>query len=482
MDLLLIFPPTPVEERYGVSSGEDIASIQAPLGIAYVAAYLEEKGFKVGIVDAPALNMGVEEIIKCVENEKPAAVGISALTPNFHRAAELAEKIKEECPKTLVILGGQHATIMKDKILREHRCFDIVVYGEGELTACELMELVKKRKLSAEHLKKVKGIVFRNRNKIEITKPREPIQNLDSLPFPARHLLPMDRYLPMPNHYKRKPVANMITIRGCPFQCTFCSAKAAFGQKRRYLSPERVIAEIKHLKKEYGIREISFWDDMLTANKEWINEICDTIINEKIDITWTCSARVDSVNPELLKKMKKAGCWSVFYGIESGSQELLDNIKKGITLEQIRDAVKWTKEAGIEIRGSFMLCLPGETPELARKTIEFAKELDVDYAQFSLTTPYPGTELYETAKKYGHLKEEYDKFSSWHAVFLPFGYKNREEVEKMHSEAFKKFYMRPKYMLKRIAAIRSFGDVQTNLKGLKFISGFMKRRNQAGAR
>jgi radical SAM superfamily enzyme YgiQ (UPF0313 family) len=240
--------------------------------------------------------------------------------------------------------------------------------------------------------------------------PRPLIQNLDALPFPARDLLPMDKYIPLPNQYKRKPVANLMALRGCPYQCTFCSANAVFGCSLRMRSAQRVYDEIKQLVDTYGIREISFWDDTLTVNKKWLHELCDLIISNHLDITWSCYARVNTVDLDLLKKMKKAGCWNIFYGIESGNQELLDRIKKGITLDQIRNAVKLTKKAGIEVRGSFMIALPGETPEMAHKTIDFAIELDPDYAQFSITTPYPGTELFEQAKQYGELSGDFSKF------------------------------------------------------------------------
>jgi len=252
-----------------------------------------------------------------------------------------------------------------------------------------------------------------------------------------------------------------------------CSNNHVFGRRIRYPSPERAVEEIKHVIEKYGAREISFWDDMITANKEWLHKFCDLIIENKLDIVWSCYARVDSINPEILRKMKKAGCWNIFYGIEAGDQKLLDNINKGITLEQSRNAVKWTKEAGIEVRGSFMLCLPGETPELGRKTIRFAIELDPDYTQFSLTTPYPGTKLYEEARKYGRLDENFDRYDIWEPVFVPYGYKNEYEAKKIQKETFFKFYMRPKYILGRIKTIRSITDIIRYIKGLRFVLGFV---------
>ena len=204
-------------------------------------------------------------------------------------------------------------------------------------------------------------------------------------------------------------------------------------------------------------------------------DFCDLLIKDKIDITWTAYSRVDRVDEELLRKMKKAGCWNLFFGYESGCQELLDNIKKGITLEQIRRANALCKKTGIEIRASFMLALPGETPKLAQKTIDFAKELNPDYVQFEVTTPYPATELYYMAKNYGTvLHKDFSKYSMWEPVFIPHGYKDAEQVRRISRRAMREFYLRPRYILSRIMKINSFEDIIRYIKGLRFIMGFTK--------
>jgi len=265
----------------------------------------------------------------------------------------------------------------------------------------------------------------------------------------------------------------MLAIRGCPYNCSFCSNNAVFGRKIRWKSPKRVIEEIENLKKEYGVREISFWDDMMTVSRKWMMDFCNELIKRKTDVTWTCYARVNTVDLEMLRAMKKAGCWNIFYGYEAGDQQLLDNINKGITLQQICDANKWTKEAGIEVRGSFMIALPGETPELARKTVAFACELNPDYAQFSITTPYPGTKLWDDADKWGKLnRTDFSKYQGWDVVFIPKGYKNKEEIYAMEKYAFRKFYFRPRYIIGRLAKIRSWEDIARYLKGFRFLLGF----------
>ncbi|MFH0831791.1 MAG: radical SAM protein [archaeon] len=479
IDILLVYPPISVNERYARDVG-DVGGNLPPLGLAMIAAVLKEKGFKIMIIDSVVMNYSSKDILHIIKERKPKAVGITAMTPNYHRAKSLANEIKKEFPDILLIIGGHHVTIMPEKVVEESD-FDIAVLGEGEITSIEILELYKsfnynpKKLLSSEKLKEINGIAFRDEKGITVNKARELIKNLDELPYPARELLPMKRYLPLPNQYKRKPVVHMVAIRGCPYNCSFCSNNKVFGRKIRARSPEKVVEEIVYSMKKYGAKEISFWDDMMTTNREWMNKFCDLLIKNKVDITWTCYARVDSVDEPLLKKMKKAGCWNIFFGFESGVQELLDNINKGITLKQIAEANQLCKKIGIEVRASFMIALPGETPELARKTIEFAKKLNPDYAQFCITTPYPATALYENAKDYGTLTEDFSKFNIWEPVFIPKGYKNAEQIREIEKKAMREFYIRPEYILSRIRKINSLEDIIRYLKGLRFLLGFISK-------
>lgn len=470
-DCVLIFPPISVDERYSKSVGK-VGGNLPPLGLAYIAGTLIRKGYSAKIIDCPSEEIGVEKLTDIVTGMKPKMIFFSSITSTFDRAVTAAKKLKANLENTPIILGGVHATIMKDKILDEESPFDAVVIGEGEITSLELARYYLDNSLALEE---IKGICFKKSGNVITTSPREPVENLDTLPYPARDLLDMAEYQPLPNQYLRLPVVHMVAIRGCPYQCTYCSNNTVFGKKIRLRSPKGVVDEIKFVMEKYGAKEIAFWDDTLTIKKDWIGELCDRIINEGIDIVWSCYARVNTVDKDLLKKMKSAGCWNIFFGLESGSQELLDNIKKGITLEQIRNAISWTKEAGIETRGSFMLGLPGETPELARKTVDFAISLDLDYVQFCITTPYPGTELYANAEKYGTLNKTLSKYTIWEPVFVPKGYRDSEELKKVHTEAFRRFYLRPAYVLKRIRKIRTLTDFARDLKGLRLVLGFVKK-------
>ncbi|MDD3985486.1 MAG: radical SAM protein [Methanobacterium sp.] len=481
MDILFVYPPISVNERYNKNLGK-VGGDLPPLGIAQLASYLREKKFEVGLIDAVALDYTVEKLIEEISLMKPKIVGFSALTSNFNRAVSAATAIKKKFPKILTLIGGHHATILPKEVIKQNKCFDILVFGEGELTSEKIIREYKKTKWDIEKflenyntLEEIKGIVFRKKGKIIQNEAGNLIKNLDELPYIARDLLPMKKYQPLPNQYKRKPIIHMVVIRGCPFNCSFCSNNAVFGRKIRAMSPKRVVEEIKYVIKEYGAKEISFWDDMLTVNKKWINEFCNLLIKNKVDITWTCYSRVDTINLEMLKLMKKAGCWNIFFGYESGNQELLNNINKGTNLQQIEQANKWCKEAGIEIRASFMIALPGETPEMAQKTIEFAKRLDPDYAQFCITTPFPGTKLFKDYKKYGKLTNNYSDYNIWKPVFIPKGYKNKEEIEEMERKAMTQFYLRPKYILGRIKSIKNLDDIKRYIDGMFFVLGFVKK-------
>ena len=477
-DVVFLNPPLTVEERYDRAIGE-VGGNLPPLGMSIMAAYLKEKGFNCMIIDGPVeAELSNEQFFEIIKQANPKILCIAALTFNYFRANQFIEAFRKEFPDVLIILGGPHVTIFWYDIFARKCNFDLGVLGEAEATLLELVEKFKqsnwdrKKFLSdTQQLRKIKGIAWQEEGKAMRTEERELIMDLNSLPFPARELLPQEKYIPLPNSYKKEPVAHIVAIRGCPYHCTFCH-EADTQKAFRARSPEKVMQEIKMLRETYGVKEISFWDDTLTQNKNYFNKLLDLMLAEKWDVVWSCYGRVDNVNPELLKKMKQAGCWNIFYGLETGNQDILDTIKKGFKLETVRQAVKWTKQAGIEIRASFMIALPGETPEKAQNTINFAKELDPEYAHFCITAPFPGTQLYSEAEKYGKLNKDFTEFNMWHPVFVPYGYKDEKEVMKMERKAFREFYFRPKYILRRLTKIRNLTDIRRHLKGLKLALGF----------
>lgn len=479
IDILFIFPSTTIANRYGKDSVGDAGGDLPPLGIAYIGSYLREKGFGVGLLDGCALALSPRQILEIIRDRDPKVIGISSTTFALPRAVELAFQIQMMFPEKLLLLGGAHATAVPKHALEAYDCFDLVVYGEGELTTAELLEKYREGNFcKAGFLKdwpllnKIQGIVYKQETQIIQTPPRPVIQDLDRLPFPARDMLPFEKYIPLPNQYKKTPLAHMVMIRGCPYVCSFCDQAST---SARAMSPQRAIEEIKCLKEKYGVREISFWDDTMTYHKKWMRQFCECLIEAKLKIVWSCYAAIRTLDLPMLKLMKKAGCWNIFYGIETGNLNLMQNIqadKKNKDADRIREVIAWTKEAGIEIRGSFMLALPGETPKLALETIRFAIELDPDYAQFSITTPYPGTRLYEEIRggKWGRLTtEDFSQFQGWNVVFLPEGYRNKQEVFEMERQAFRNFYFRPKFLLKKLFSLRSLTDIQRYWKGLKLL-------------
>lgn len=483
VDMMLIFPPTTVAERYGKDSFEDSGGDLPPLGITYICGYLLKHGFGVGLVDGCALGLSYDELIALVADKQPKSIGISSTTYALPKAVDLARRLRERFPDLLIILGGAHANAVPTHALEHYKWFDLVVYGEGEITSKLVLEAFratgydrKKFLAGLPALEAISGIVYRDGAKIIKGAVRPDIKDLDSLPYPARHLLPREKYIPLPNQYKRTPVAHMVVIRGCPYFCTFCD-QAETGARMN--SPERAVEEMKALVRDYGVREISFWDDTMSFNKNWMRKFCGRLIEAKLDVIWSCFAAVNTVDLPLLKLMKESGCWNIFYGIETGNPILMKNIgadRKNTNADRIRQVVKWTKEAGIETRGSFMIALPGETPEMAEETIRFALELETDYAQFSVTTPYPGTILYDEIKKgkWGKLTtDNFSEYQGWNIVFMPEGYSSKEQLWALENKAFRSFYFRPKYILKKLLKTRSLEDIKRYIKGFRLLlSGF----------
>ena len=311
------------------------------------------------------------------------------------RATELAKKVREKLPNKLTVIGGSHANVAGIKTANDYDVFDIIAYGlDGEYIAHDIVKKFKEKDYNREEflsdnaiLKNIKGIIYKKNGNVFKNPPKENIKDLDDLPLPARDLFPMERYIPLPNQYKKLPLTNMVVIRGCPYFCSFCD-QAGTGARRR--SPQKVIEEIKECVEKYGIKEISFWDDTMSYHKKWMREFLELLIKENLDLVWSCYAAVNTVDKEILQLMRMAGCWNIFYGYETAIEELAKNIqtnKKNRDFEKMKQVAKWTKEAGIEVRGSFLIGLPGETPELAKRTVDNAIELDPDYAQFTLVSP-----------------------------------------------------------------------------------------------
>jgi radical SAM superfamily enzyme YgiQ (UPF0313 family) len=457
MDILLINPPCIM--RKGNFWRNIIANTPA-LGLGYLASSLEKNGFKVEILDAGVEEREFDEVDAIIKSKRANWFGISATSYTYASALKVAASIKRYHPHARIVLGGIHPTLFPNDALQNPE-IDIVVRHEGDITLSEL--------LKNPVLQEIPGISFRDNGKICHNPDRPLIDNLDQVPFPAYHLLPMKKGHLTLGCAKHTPAAMLIGSRGCPFHCTFCTT-AGMGEIVRYRSAENILEEIKRLMSDYGIREIHFQDDNFSLNRNNVIRFCELIIEGNIDLSWLCMARVSSVTPEMLKLMHKAGCHQICYGIESGDETILQNIKKTISTDQVRKAVRWTKEAGIEARGSFILGNPGETEKTLKKTFNFMKELDLDLMSMNIMTPMPGTEIHRWAKREGLLMtEDWNEYTFTQSVIrLPTI--SPEKVDAALRRFYRGFYIRPSFILKRLAKIRSFNDLKTNLKAFFLLS------------
>ncbi|RLI05488.1 B12-binding domain-containing radical SAM protein [Candidatus Bathyarchaeota archaeon] len=453
MKVLLVQPPlTPEIELYSTAG-----IVAPPLGLAYLAAVLEKYGYPVEILDAPALEVTFKDLAVELKRRKPDLVGITATTATISNALQTAKVTKEVLPESIVMMGGAHITFTHETLMKENPFVDVGCIGEGEYTLLEFVKTVE----NEGNLKNVKGIIFRKDGKILKTEPRPLIENLDDLPFPARHLLPMNRY----KAFRKKMIlGTILTSRGCPFNCIFCSSSLLFGKKFRARSPKNVVDEIEQFQETYKTRYVEFVDDTFTFDKKRAEAICKEILDRKLDTQWVCSCRVDLINKELMKTLKKAGCIMIYFGVESGVQRVLNILKKGIKIEQAVRVMKWAREVGLETVASFVLGTPGETWEDALQTIKFAKKLDPDYVQFSIATPFPGTELYEIADREGLLLT---RDWSQYTVLKPVMRTKEltvEQLQKLIRKAYFSFYLRPKVIFRYLRK-KHFKELVVNVLG-----------------
>lgn len=382
-----------------------------PLGLGYLAAVLRREGFKVRIIDDMVENLNFETLIKRVKNS--IMVGITSTTPTFNSALKYARKIKEVLPDIFVVLGGVHVTF-RPLDAAKNDFVDAVCVGEGEETIVEVAEKVE----AGKTLEDVKGVVYRSENEIVDNGPRGFIRDLDSLPFPAYDLMPLERYSLFGERLEQFP---MITSRGCPFACRYCSSSLFMGHRFRVRSAENVVDEIEWLVSDFNAKHIAFSDDTFTLSRRRVEAICDEIRRRGIDVEWSCSSRVDTINEDMMKKMKDAGCSAIYFGVESASPRILDFYRKKIDSEKVRRAVTLARKYGIKVICSFIIGAPMEKKEEMRATLKFALELDPDYAQFSVLTPYPGTEIFDEAERKGWiLSKNFDDFTAGKPVLKNF--------------------------------------------------------------
>jgi radical SAM superfamily enzyme YgiQ (UPF0313 family) len=464
MKIALVLPPITLEERYNKAIAH-VAGSLPPLGLLSIGTVLKKAGHDVIVIDGSTHR--INEIMAKIEDFRPKIVGITAMTVMWPKAKLLSRNIKEKWPDMNIIIGGVHATLIREKAFLEIPQIDAISWGEGEFSMLEYVNNFSSLEKSAS----IDGIAFRHKNgEIIIGKDREPIKDTNMLPIPDRSLVATTSYIPAFEQFRRLPVTNMFTTRGCPFQCIFCLPNL-LGKGVRYRSVEKVIDEIKYLVKEFGIKDIAFWDDTFTLNKKRVFGICEQIIEKKIKIIWSAQARADCVTPDMLYRMAEAGCWKLFYGVESLVQKNLDTLKKGETVEQIFQAIEWTKKVGIEVEASFIFGIPGETFQEGLETIRLAKKLDPDYAKFFCLTPYG--RLLQELDKYGTIPSLNEgNFSGNIISFVPYSM-TKEELQKLYCTAYRKFYFRPKMLFKKLKKFNNPVEIKKSIKGLLALATFI---------
>lgn len=467
MKVLLVNPPYINFEGMKESGGHIM-----PFNLAYLAGYLRKKiGCQIKILDTEILGLGYKKIKDFLKKEQPDITGFTCLSPTINHVFKICKIIKKELElNCITVVGGIHPTILPRETLK-NPYVDFAVVGEGEITFSELVKTIKEKR---GDFKNINGLYYKQGTTILNTPPREFINNLDDIPFPARDLFNLKLYYSAPTKKLSEELCSPIsTSRGCAFDCIHCVSKSIWHRRVRYRSAENVIAEIEECINKFNIKEFNVLDDNFTLNKPRALEICQQIIDKKLPIVWICSSRADAIDDELACLMAKAGCKKVSLGLESGSQKILDLMRKQTTVEQGKGAVKIIRKYNIQVHASFMLGNIGETEETVRETIDLAKSLPLDNATFFTTCPVPGSDLYYYAKSKGFISDN----TPWE-MFAPLTDATPIPVQKdlnqndliyWQKKAFREFYLRPKYIFHKLKQLNSIDTLKTILEGLRVL-------------
>ena len=440
MQILLLSPPT-------ISAVKAVVGTTGPpLGLAYLASMVRDE-HDVRIVDSLAEDYNYGDVERIIKKYDPDVVGITSTTSMIPDAYVIAKIAKRYNENVKIVMGGPHVTFLPERTFQECPYIDFIVRGEGELTFRELIDSLERDGDPSNIL----GLSINLRDKVRNNPPRPLIKDIDTIPMPSYDLLPMEKYQANGVRF-----GTVMTSRGCPFNCAFCSSSLQFGKRWRGHSDSRVIEELKHLHEKYRIREIEFLDDTFTLNKHRAIRIARRIVKEGLDISWSASSRVDTFTEEVAEAMKKSGCHTIYFGIESGSRKTLNFIGKGITPEQSISAVKKAKRHKLRALGSFVIGFPEETKEDIKKTIKFSKKVGVDFAQFTIATPYPGTRLwkYASAKKL-ILTFDWRKYTTLDPVMKLKNFTS-QQITKLLQKAYISFYLRPSFLIKDLISRKGF--------------------------
>jgi anaerobic magnesium-protoporphyrin IX monomethyl ester cyclase len=433
-------------------AGRDIsrlANIMPPLGLLSIAAYLEKNGITTDIIDCYAHPNSGRKIPDYLREEKPGYIGMTCTTSTFHDSVRIAKMAKEILPGIRSVFGGSHISALREKIPEDYPDVDFSVVGEGE----KCVESLIKAGTDSKALSEIPGLVYQENGDINFTGFRENQIDLDSLPFPAYEKLqgyPHAYKLPIFN-YPSTPNTTCNSSRGCPYTCSYCD-RSVFRRSFRYNSAEYLYEHMNYLKERFGIKHINFYDDQFTFNRKRVEEFCQMMMDNHLNMTFNCAVRAEHVDFELMKLMKKAGCWMMSLGIESGDPELLAQHRQNADLDMLADTIRNIKRAGIRTKGLLMIGLPGESEESIKRSMDYVFSLPIDDFNLAKFTPFPGSPLYENIHDLGTFEEDWGKMDCMNFQFVPNGIE-KERLEELFIEFYKTHYKRPKVLMGYVAML-----------------------------
>ncbi len=433
--------------------------MEYPVYLAYVVAILEKAGIEVEFIDAVVEEFSIADFAGAAAKINPDMVVIECSTPSIKYDLLTAKTLKERMSNVFTVLIGSHPTFFHREVMKENPAVDAICRGEFDLTVRDLAVSLS----NGDKLDKIKGITYRDGQKIHENEERPLIKNIDELPFPDRRIVKSKYY--RQGTFTGKECTTIVSSRGCPHSCIYCLwPKTLYGQRFRARSAENVVAEIENVVNEFHVDEIYFDDDSLALNRPRILRICQLINEKNIKVKWIPQCRVDSMDEEVISAMKKAGCHYIRFGVESGSQKILDAMWKGTNLAQIERAFELCRKAGIKTQAFFLFGVPGETNQTIEETIKFARKLRPDSAQFAVVIPHPGTDLYRTCQEKGWLRyNDWEDFAACNSL-IETPELSRQDVEKARIRAYRQFYFRPAFILRTAFKIHSWRDLKAVFK------------------